>query len=160
MKSVTLNTVVKICSYDELSVTDKELTDAARNAAKQSYAPYSGFNVGAAVRLENGVIFSGCNQENAAYPSGLCAERTAIFGAHSMYPDHAIESLAVAARSIEGEILRPISPCGACRQVMLESEMRFKRCMRIILFGLDCCFLIENGVKDLLPLSFDSDYLK
>lgn len=160
MKEIVLNTIVKVCSYEELSPTDKQLTDAARETTKNSYAPYSHFNVGAAVRLAGGEIVSGSNQENAAYPSGLCAERTTLFWAGAQHPDKAVEAMAIAARTEEREVERPISPCGACRQVMLETEMRFDRPMRIILYGSHECYIIEGGTKELMPLSFSSDYLK
>lgn len=160
MKEIILNTVVKVCSYDELSTADRQLVDAAREAAKKSYAPYSHFNVGAAVRLADGEIVTGSNQENAAYPSGLCAERTTLFCAGAQHPDKAVEAMAIAARNEAGEVERPISPCGACRQVMLETEMRSLRPMRIILYGARECHIIEGGTKELLPLSFDSDFLE
>jgi cytidine deaminase len=132
----------------------------ARNAAKSSYAPYSRFNVGAAVKLDWGTIITGSNQENAAYPSGLCAERVALFSAGAQYPARAVDTLVIAARNADGELSRPIAPCGACRQVMLEVESRHKRAMRVILFGTDCCYIIKGGAKELLPLSFDSGFLE
>lgn len=159
MKEIVLNTIVKVCAYDELSTDDRSLVDAARQATKSSYAPYSHFNVGAAVRLAGGEIVCGSNQENAAYPSGLCAERTALFSAGASHPDEAIEAMAIAARNQDGELTRPISPCGACRQVMLETETRFSSAMRIILYGAECCYIIEGGAKELLPISFDADFL-
>ena len=159
MKEIVLQTTVKVCTTDELSCEDRALVDAARNATKGSYAPYSRFNVGAALRLECGTVVTGSNQENAAYPSGLCAERVALFAAGANYPDKAVETMVIAARNADGELSRPISPCGACRQVMLETESRHKRVMRIILFGTDGCYVIDGGAKELLPLSFDSDFL-
>ena len=160
MKEIILKTTVKVCSYDELPTADRQLADAAREAARKSYAPYSRFNVGAAVRLEGGAIVTGSNQENAAYPSGLCAERTTLFWAGAQHPDKAVEALASAARTEAGEVEHPISPCGACRQVMLETEMRSARPMRIILYGAQECHIIEGGTKELLPLSFGSDFLE
>lgn len=160
MKEIILNTVVKVCSYDELPLPDRQLADAARKAAQKSYAPYSHFNVGAAVRLADGEIVCGSNQENAAYPSGLCAERTTLFYAGAQHHDKAVVAMAIAARNINGEVERPISPCGACRQVMLETELRFSQPMRIILYGSQICYIIEGGAKELLPISFDSDFLK
>ncbi len=159
MKEIILNTVVKVCSYDELPLPDRQLADAARKAAQKSYAPYSHFNVGAAVSLADGEIVCGSNQENAAYPSGLCAERITLFYAGAQHPDKAVAAMAIAARNINGEVERPISPCGACRQVMLETEIRFSQPMRIILYGSQMCYIIEGGTKELLPLSFDSDFL-
>ena len=158
MKEMVINTVVKVCSYDELPSADKEIVDAARAATANSYAVYSNFNVGAAVRLADGTVVSGTNQENAAYPSGLCAERTTLFWANSQYPAQAVEVLAIAARTAQGELERPIPPCGACRQVILETEKRFNKAMRIILYGVKECYIIEDGVKALLPLSFDAGF--
>lgn len=160
MKEMVINTKVKVCTVDELSAADREVVDAARSATANSYAIYSHFNVGAAVRLANGVIVSGSNQENAAYPSGLCAERTTLFWANSQYPTQPVEVLAIAARNEQGELAMPIPPCGACRQVILETEKRYSKAMRIILYGAKECYLIEDGVKALLPLSFDAGFLE
>lgn len=160
MKEMILQTKVKVCVLDELSVSDKEVVNAARAATANSYAVYSNFNVGAAVRLNNGVIVSGTNQENAAYPSGMCAERTALFWANSQYPTEAVEVLAIAAKDSKGELSMPIPPCGACRQVILETEKRFGNTVRIILYGAQQCYVIEDGIKALLPLSFDSGFLE
>lgn len=160
MKEIVINTVVKVCATDELSPDDRALVDAARAATVNSYAVYSKFNVGAAARLVDGTVVCGTNQENAAYPSGLCAERTTLFWANSQYPDLAVETLAIAACTAQGELERPIPPCGACRQVMLETEKRFGRAMRIILYGAKECYVIEDGVKALLPLSFDAGFLE
>lgn len=160
MKEMILQTKVKVCSYDEFSADDREIVDAARAATANSYAVYSKFNVGAAVRLEGGVIVKGSNQENAAYPSGLCAERTTLFWANSQYPDRAVLTLAIAARTDNGELAIPIPPCGACRQVILETEKRYGKAIRIILFGTKESYIIEDGIKALMPLSFDSAYLE
>lgn len=122
MKDLTLQIDIKIYDYNELSDADRQLMDAAREATQRSYAPYSHFSVGAAARLENGTVVTGTNQENAAYPSGLCAERTTLFYANSQYPDQAVETLAIAARNERDFLDDPIPPCGACRQVMLETE--------------------------------------
>ena len=103
---------------------------------------------------------NGSNQENAAYPSGLCAERTTLFWANSQYPKEPVEVLAIAARSAQGELEFPITPCGACRQVMLETEKRFGNKMKIILYGTRQCYVIDDGVRALMPLSFDSDSLE
>ncbi len=159
MKELILQTKVKVCSYDEFSPEDKEVVDAARAATANSYAVYSKFNVGAAVRLEGGTIVTGSNQENAAYPSGLCAERTTLFWANSQYPSRAVLTLAIAARTDNGELERPIPPCGACRQVILETEKRFGNTIRIILYGTKESYIVEDGIKALLPLSFDSAFL-
>ncbi len=160
MKEMILQTRINVCSYDELSGADKAVVDAARAATANSYAVYSNFSVGAAVRLGNGTVVSGSNQENAAYPSGLCAERTTLFWANSQYPKEPVEVLAIAARSAQGELEFPITPCGACRQVMLETEKRFGNKMKIILYGTRQCYVIDDGVRALMPLSFDSDSLE
>ena len=157
---MTINTKVLVCTLDELSPADREVVDAARAATANSYAVYSHFNVGAAVRLAGGTIVCGTNQENAAYPSGLCAERTTLFWANSQYPTQAVEVLAIAARTDQGELATPIPPCGACRQVILETEKRFNKAMRIILYGAKECYVIEDGVRALLPLSFDAGFLE
>lgn len=156
---MVLQTKVVVCAYDELMPEDKEVVDAARAATANSYAVYSKFNVGAAVRLEGGVIVQGSNQENAAYPSGLCAERTTLFWANSQYPDRAVLTLAIAARTENGELAMPIPPCGACRQVILETEKRYNRTIRIILYGTRECYVVEDGIKALLPLTFDASFL-
>ena len=160
MKDLSIKTTVKVCTADELSPADREIVDAARAATANSYAVYSHFNVGAAVRLSDGTIVCGTNQENAAYPSGLCAERTTLFWANSQYPTLAVEAIAIAARTEQGELDRPIPPCGACRQVILETEKRFDKAMRIILYGAKECYIIEDGIKALLPLSFDAGFLE
>lgn len=154
MKDLNIQTIIKVCQYDELSDQDKQLIDKAKEMTQHSYAPYSKFRVGAAALLANGAIVTGSNQENAAYPSGLCAERTTLFYANSQYPDQAVLTLAVAARTEQDFIDNPIPPCGACRQVILETETRYKHPVRILLYGKKEIYLIK-GIRDLLPLSFD-----
>jgi cytidine deaminase len=106
--------------------------------------------------LENGVEVIGCNQENAAYPSGLCAERTALFAAGAQYPDVPVAVLAIAARGTDGELLEePVAPCGSCRQVIIETETRAKRPIRILLFGHRCVYVID-GIRQLMPLMFSA----
>ena len=154
MKEQRISISYKIYSIDELDVQDKCLVDAAIEATRRSYAPYSRFHVGAAVLLENDIIVTGTNQENVAYPSGLCAERTTLFYANSQYPDKAVKALAITAYSKEEGIVRyPISPCGACRQVMLETEKRFGRPIKILLCGLEEVYIVESAAN-LLPLAF------
>ena len=142
-------------SLDQLDPQDRELAEAAIEATKGSYAPYSGFNVGAAVRLDTGEIVKGANQENAAYPSGLCAERTAMFYASATYPDSIIESIAVTASQNDILCDSPASPCGACRQVMAQYQTKGGRPMTIILVGGKKVWKFDK-VDDLLPLIFDS----
>ncbi len=160
MKEIVLQTKIKVCTFEELSSQERLLVEEARKATANSYAVYSHFNVGAALLLDDGTVVTGSNQENVAYPSGLCAERTALFWANSQYPQKAVVALAIAARSESGELQRPIPPCGACRQVILETEKRYNMPIKLILFGSKECYVIEDGVKALLPLSFDSDFLK
>ena len=155
MKYLKITAKIRICNYEELLSEEKFIVDKAKEATFRAYSPYSKFKVGAAALLMNGEIVTGNNQENVAFPSGLCAERTALFYAHSQYPDEAVKALAIAAYT-EGDFLnRPISPCGACRQVMLETEMRFKQPVKIILYGKKEILIVES-IKDLLPLAFDS----
>ena len=142
-------------SPDQLDPEDRELAEAAIEATEGSYAPYSGFNVGAAVRLDSGKIIKGSNQENAAYPSGLCAERTAMFYAAATYPDNAIISIAVTA-SQDGILCdNPATPCGACRQVMAQYQTKGGRPMSILLVGKKKIWKFAK-VDDILPLIFDS----
>ena len=130
MEQLELKTVINACQMEELSPADQHLMSLAIEATHRSYAPYSHFHVGAAVRLDNGVEIIGCNQENAAYPSGLCAERTAL------------------------ELLEePCSPCGSCRQVIIETETRAKHPIRILLYGRRCIYIID-GIRQLMPLMF------
>lgn len=151
---------IRICSlhYDELNEEDRRLIEQAKEATQRSYAPYSRFSVGAAALLANGEIVTGSNQENAASPSGLCAERTTLFYANSRYPDQAVKTLAIAARNASGFTGKPISPCGACRQVLLETERRHGSPIRILLYGTTEIYL-TNGIDNLQPLSFSGEFL-
>lgn len=158
MKEIKIPTRIFSVEIKELPPADQRLVEAAKEATYRSYAPYSNFSVGAAVMLIDGTIVTGSNQENAAYPSGLCAERTALFYANSQYPDQPVKALAIAARSLNGFLDIPIPPCGACRQVMLETEQRYQTAMRILLYGEKEIYVIE-GTKTLLPLSFGEEFL-
>ncbi|MFA5444380.1 MAG: cytidine deaminase [Bacteroidales bacterium] len=129
---------------ESLDREDSELVEQAFAAAQNAYSPYSNFRVGAAIRLDNGMILQGNNQENASFPAGICAERTAIFYAHANFPESKIRAIAVTA-----------SPCGVCRQVLLESEKRAGAPIRMILANGNKIFIF-NSVKDLLPFGFDS----
>ena len=142
-------------SIDELSPEHRKLAQAAIDATSLSYAPYSDFNVGAAVLLADGDIIKGSNQENAAYPSGLCAERTALFYAGSSRPDIPIHAIALAA-SQNGVLCRiPATPCGACRQVMAQYQTIINIPMQILLVGSEKIWFFSK-VDDLLPFTFDS----
>lgn len=142
-------------SIDELSAQDRLVAEAAINATASSYAPYSGFNVGAAVMLEDGEIITGSNQENAAYPSGLCAERTAMFYAGSHRPDKAMVKIAIAGGQNGVLCSNPATPCGACRQVMAQYQTKGGRPMEVILVGGERIWKFSK-VDDILPLIFDS----
>ena len=156
MKAMKLEIKYEIHSIGELGVEDRKLVDAAMEATQRSYAPYSHFHVGAAALLENDVIVTGTNQENVAYPSGLCAERTALFYANSQYPYVPVKALAIVGISeVNGMNRTPLSPCGACRQVMLETENRFATPMKVLLCGKEEVYIVESA-KDLLPFAFDN----
>lgn len=146
-------------SISELSADRQKLIEAAQLSIKNSYAPYSNFNVGAAVLLANGEIITGSNQENSAYPSGLCAERVALFFANHKYPKVPVLSLVVCAYTNGNFIEEPTPPCGSCRQVMLETETRFNQPIELILFGSKKILIISKS-SFLLPLSFTIDNLK
>lgn len=159
MKTINLNIAIRHCQLDELTEADRELIDRAMKATDNAYAEYSHFYVGAALRLANGRIVIGANQENAAFPSGLCAERTAVFSAQANFPDQSIESLALVARNDNGLIDNPVTPCGACRQVLLGVEERYGRSMRVLMYGKSGVYIV-GSVKDLLPLSFVDSSMK
>ncbi|MGM9735841.1 MAG: cytidine deaminase [Candidatus Cryptobacteroides sp.] len=142
-------------SLDELEPQDRRVAEAAIGATASSYAPYSGFNVGAAVMLEDGQIITGSNQENAAYPSGLCAERTAMFYAGANNPDKAMLKIAVAGGQNGILCDTPATPCGACRQVMAQYQHKSGKPMEVILIGKERIWKFSK-VDDILPLIFDS----
>ena len=146
--------------FSSLNSEEKDLVNRAKNSLEAAYAPYSGFLVGATVLLENGEIISGNNQENVAYPSGLCAERVAIFYAGANFPNVKIKTIAITAVSKKFEIKDIISPCGACRQAIAEYEVKQENNIRILLHNPDDSILIVNSVSDLLPFMFKSKGLK
>lgn len=145
---------------NELSKEDLFLLNEARKATQRAYAPYSKFSVGAAIQLQNGEVVLGSNQENAAYPSGLCAERTAIFSASVQFPNEIIETIAIAAKPQQTTDFIAISPCGSCRQVMSEYENKQEKPIRIIMEGENKSIYILNSIADLLPLKFTKESLK
>lgn len=154
MKEFQISVTVKAVRDNELDSSDRLLVGEAREATRRAYAPYSHFSVGAAILLSNGEIVTGSNQENAAFPSGTCAERTAAFYAHSRYPDATFEAIAIAAIGTDGKpVEAPVAPCGACRQSLLEFETIAGHDVRILLVGADTVYLFPS-VKSLLPLSF------
>ena len=142
-------------SKDELSQEDRLLVDSAIEAVATSYAPYSNFNVGAAVRFEDGEIIKGSNQENAAYPSGICAERTALFYASAHRPGIPMNALAIAAGQDGNLVKDPVAPCGACRQVMIQYQIKSGCPMKIFLIGEDKIWQFDK-VEALLPFIFDN----
>jgi cytidine deaminase len=142
----------------DLPKMDQQLIFEAREASKNAFAPYSGFYVGAAVQLGNGKIIIGNNQENASFPAGLCAERVALFYAHANYPDVPVIALAITASNKNGLIDGPVAPCGSCRQALIESEIRFKISIRIILDGKKKIQVFEE-TGSLLPFAFRPESL-
>ena len=150
MKELALKTTIYAAQMSELNEQEQSLVRQAIEATSRSYAPYSHFNV----LLKNGKTIIGCNQENAAFPAGICAERSAIFAAGAQYPDQPVIMLAIAARNSKGELQEePISPCGVCRQVIIETETRFQQPIRILLYGSRHIYIVD-GIKQLMPLSF------
>jgi cytidine deaminase len=153
--------VTKVFEFDsekELDAPEQELVKAAKLAALNAYAPYSHFQVGAALRLANGIIIKGNNQENAAYPSGLCAERVAMFYANAEYPNVAVDALVVTVISNGKFLEQPAPPCGSCRQVLLETETRFNHPIKIYLVAENKIDMVENA-HALLPVNFDASFL-
>lgn len=155
MKQFDIKVSVCACRWDELSPEQQRLIDIAKEQTQKAYCPYSHFHVGAAAELANGEIARGCNQENAAFPSGLCAERTALFAAGAQYPDEPVLRLAIACYHKDAFLPSAGSPCGACRQVMVETEKRGGQKMQVLLYGTDETLVFESAA-DLLPLVFDS----
>jgi cytidine deaminase len=151
--------ISKYTSEKELETSDQQLLTQAREAALRAYAPYSHFKVGAAVLLENGSIITGNNQENAAYPSGLCAERVALFYANSKFPDSAPIAIAITAIGETRPVTEPITPCGSCRQVMAEYEKKGGKNLKVIMQGQEGTVMVADSMKVLLPFSFANDLL-
>ena len=159
MKSKKLEINYEELRFEELNGEDQSLIEAAIKATDNSYADYSHFHVGAAVRLSDSTIVIGANQENAAFPSGLCAERTAIFAAQAQDPKLAVEALAIAAKNSDGILSQPVTPCGSCRQVVLQIEERYHHPVEILLYGSQRIFRFHS-IRDLLPFCFVDDSMK
>lgn len=165
-KIPVMNTVTSSFEYQvfnakgDLAEADRELLDLAIEAVHTSYAPYSHYHVGAAVRLANGIIFKGSNQENMSFPAGLCAERVAVFAAASGFPDIPLEAIAISAKADSFEVNEPVPPCGVCRQAIMEYEMKFNNKIRLILGGQKGPVYIIQGMGNLLPLAFKEKGLK
>lgn len=159
MKDFTISTKIQVYSLEESNEATKKLIDKAKEATQTSYAPYSNYHVGAAVLLEDGQIVSGSNQENAAYPSGLCAERTTLFYANASNPNQSVKAIAIIAHH-DGDFVKDVcTPCGSCRQVIAEIESRYDSPIRIIMCSKNTVYEVDS-IKALLPLSFDKHALK
>ena len=152
MTERNITTKVQVLAYNELNQEDKNLVDLAKEATKSSYTPYSHFNVGAALLLDNGVMIKGANQENAAF-AGICAERSACYNAGANYPGVGIKKVAVTAFQNGDFVKEPCAPCGVCRQALLEFEVQAGHPMEVILIGRDAIYRLES-IKSTLPLSF------
>ncbi len=154
MKELEVKIAIKSLGNDELSDAQRELVALARQYTHNAYAPYSHFHVGAAIRLDNGETVCGANQENSAFPSGTCAERSACYSAGARFPKAKFEAIAIAARGTDGEeIAEPCAPCGACRQALLEYEKLAGHDVEVLLVGRDTVYVLPS-VKSLLPLAF------
>ncbi len=157
MEQSSIHIPVQIFSnFEELEAGDARLFESAMKATKDAYAPYSKFSVGAAVRLDNGKIITGSNQENASFPAGICAERVTLSAASAVYPGVAVKDLALTYINGSGESSHPISPCGICRQTLAEYEQRFGRPIRLILGGFSGEIYVLKRATDLLPFAFSS----
>jgi cytidine deaminase len=160
MKNISMSTQLSV--FDDLSELPEAVRDLMEQAVairKKAYAPYSKFRVGAAILLDNGKVVLGSNQENAAYPSGLCAERVAIFQVGAIYPDNKIVCMAITAASDNNQTLTPIPPCGACRQSIAEYEFKQDEPIEIYFMGEVGAIYKSDSLKNLLPFSFDKNFL-
>ncbi|MBP3822381.1 MAG: cytidine deaminase [Bacteroidaceae bacterium] len=158
MKELNINLKIQFCDLNELPEEDLELVETAKEMTLSSYAPYSRFQVGAALRLADGKVFRGSNQENAVFPVGLCAERTAFFAAQANAPEQPPVCIAIAAQTAGRFTEHPVTPCGSCRQALLEAEVRYDQPIRVLLFGTEGVYIVPS-VKSLLPLTFDGSEL-
>lgn len=159
MKQISINTTISVLSKDELSQEETSLMSQAFEARSKAYAPYSKFTVGAAILLDNGIVVQGSNQENAAYPSGLCAERVAIFQAGSIYPQSKILKMAISATADEKPVVEPIPPCGSCRQSIAEYEIKQETPIEIFFMGESGPVYQSDSLRNLLPFMFDKKFL-
>ncbi|GFD96242.1 cytidine deaminase [Alteromonas sp. KUL156] len=160
MKKIDVTTKATVFdNISQLSTEDAFLIQKAIEARRKAYAPYSKFNVGAAVLLDNGQVVLGNNQESAAYPSGMCAERVAIWKAGSEYPNMKVLKIAITAASENSTVDKPVGPCGACRQTLSEYEINQKQPIEILFTGEVGQIVKTESLLSLLPFSFDSSYL-
>ena len=157
MKKLDVDININSCAEEELNEQDRMLVERAMKATDNSYSPYSHFRVGAALLLDDGTVITGANQENAAFSVTICAERSAIFAAQAQHPELPIRAIAIAARNDEGYTNNPISPCGSCRQAMVEIENRYGQPLHILLYGKGAVYVMDS-VKNIMPLSFQEIY--
>jgi len=160
MKPLTITSHLEVYdSLDEIPQDVKDLMQEAIKVRENAYAPYSRFKVGAAILLENDEVVVGSNQENASYPSGLCAERTAVYAAGAKYPNSRILKISITAKSLRQEVISPVPPCGACRQALIEYEVKQEVPIEIYFMGETGKVVKAESIKDLLPLVFDNSWL-
>lgn len=153
MEHLKIYADIKFCQIDELSNDDRALVETAMEATDNSYSPYSKFRVGAAIKLTDGKVIKGANQENAAFSITICAERSAIYAAQAQFPDQPIVCIAIAARNEDGFTHEPVSPCGMCRQAMVEIEQKYSQPIHILLYGKKGIYVMDS-ISNLMPLSF------
>lgn len=159
MKQISISTTISVLTKEELSQEETSLMSQAFEARSKAYAPYSKFTVGAAILLDNGIVIQGSNQENAAYPSGLCAERVAIFYAGSTYPNAKIVKMFITASPQDRDLEEPIPPCGSCRQAIAEYEFKQDAPIAIFFMGAKGDIYKSDSLKNILPLVFDKNHL-
>ncbi|HEA30176.1 MAG TPA: cytidine deaminase [Leeuwenhoekiella sp.] len=160
MKKIEIPTQLSVyATLKELPADVQQLMQSAFTARDNAYAPYSNFQVGAAILMDNGEIITGSNQENASYPSGLCAERTAIYYAGAKYPNTGIKTMAISAKAMGKAITKPVPPCGACRQAIAEYEVKQKQSIALYFMGDSGEVFKSDSLENLLPLLFTQDYL-
>lgn len=159
MKQIIIQSIFSVLSKDDLSLQENELMQQAFEARSKAYAPYSKFTVGVAILLDNGVVVQGSNQENAAYPSGLCAERVAIYYAGANYPTAKMVKIFITASPQDRNLQEPIPPCGSCRQAIAEYEMKQDIPIEILFMGAEGPIYKSDSLKNILPLVFDKNHL-
>ena len=159
MKQISINTIISVLSKEELSSVETNLMEQSFEARSKAYAPYSKFTVGVALLLDNGIVVQGSNQENAAYPSGLCAERVAIFYAGAQYPEAKMLKMFITASPIDRDLVEPIPPCGSCRQSIAEYELKQNTSIELFFMGAKGVIYKSDSLQNILPLVFDKNNL-
>ena len=159
MKQISINTIISVYSKEDLSPVETNLMEQAFEARSKAYAPYSKFTVGVALLLDNGIVVQGSNQENAAYPSGLCAERVAIFYAGAQYPEAKMLKMFITASPIDRDLVEPIPPCGSCRQSIAEYELKQDTSIELFFMGAKGVIYKSDSLQNILPLVFDKNNL-